>query len=1125
MSHAHAHRGVLARLTIVLTLLFTLAVAAPAYAATLAEGLDTTAIVTTGGNAGWFGVDSVSAHDGIDFAQSGAITHSQNSYFEITVTGPRQLAWWDNVSSELNWDFLRVYIDGVQQWQKSGDRGWESSFVMVPKGEHTIRWAYVKDSSVNSYLDRVLVDYMTIVNTPPTGRTDGAYLQLSEQVLQPAARETDDWFGVSIATAGDVMAVGASRDDVATVTDVGSVIMLRRASGTWAEDQTLVAADSAAGDYFGSAVAMDGGYLAVTSPIAEQIYTYADDGVSFLAMGAPIVSPGGPGIGFGHSVAISGDVMVAGARAYNGWRGGAYVFRYNGVGWAQEALLTAPDAAVNDQFGISVAIDGNRIIVGAQDHNHAGYPGGAAYIYDYNAGTWGFTKELNVAGVVGDDFGCAVGVSGDTAVVGCSGTKRVHVYSLDTAWRMTDILTAPTAQTLTNFGLHVAIDGDTIVAGDGFYDGATKGGAVFAYARSNGIFFDLVETLQPTVGESFPQFGDAVDIDGAVIAVGARNWDGDVGSTQGRAFAYGGSYNHMMDGDTITRLGPWGVLGNDVDPEGDPLEVASFVQPDSGTLTMYTNGDFSYVADVGSPAEVGCQYRPEDPWELGAWTDVYFTIAAPPAGTAVFNGGETYVSEPSVGVATSFTGARLYRTRSDSGTWSEWSWISSTTHTISLGAVSDGPHTVDLEVSGPGGQKTFSDSVVLDTGDPTVSRDPFTTLHAGDSITLRATDSTSGVKRIVFSGEGGTPSGSGATLSVTFPTAGAFDIQYYSEDNAGNVSGTVTEEITVLPINATTAYSRFAGADRFATAILASQNAYATGSCSSVIIATGMNYPDALSAAGLGGAAGAPVLLVNGDVLSTSVKNEIKRLTSGKTTFKVYIMGGTMAVTSKMETSIKAGLTGESVERFAGANRYATAQMVAAKIKALRGADFGTRALLIPSMDYADGLIVGPAAYAQKVPILLVNTTADATLVNSLKTLGVTDLVICGTTTRIPVAVETYLKAGVPGLTTRRVSGNADTYVRSAEAAEWFCTPVNGFGLTWNGVGIATGERYPDGLAAGCIDGKAGNPLLLTKVATLPASVSARLAAHKDLITTVRYYGGTAAISTAVDTAVKAAID
>lgn len=318
-----------------------------------------------------------------------------------------------------------------------------------------------------------------------------------------------------------------------------------------------------------------------------------------------------------------------------------------------------------------------------------------------------------------------------------------------------------------------------------------------------------------------------------------------------------------------------------------------------------------------------------------------------------------------------------------------------------------------------------------------------------------------------------------------------------------------------------TTFTRFSGSDRFATAILASKATFAAGSCNAVVIATGMNYPDALSGAGLAGAANAPILLVGGDVLRADVKAEIKRVTQGKASFKVYILGSAAAVTAKMEASIKASLTGESVERFSGANRYATAQLVAAKVKALQGTSFGTKAILVSGLDYVDGLLVGPAAFASKVPILLVGTTADTALKNTLKSLGTKDLVVLGTTARMPVAVETALKSAVSGLTTRRASNLTDTYARSAAAAEYFANPANGFGLTWAGIGIATAETFPDGLGAGCVEGKLGTSLLLTKTASLPTVISTKITAHKAAIRSVRFYGSTSAVSGAAETSVR----
>jgi hypothetical protein len=360
--------------------------------------------------------------------------------------------------------------------------------------------------------------------------------------------------------------------------------------------------------------------------------------------------------------------------------------------------------------------------------------------------------------------------------------------------------------------------------------------------------------------------------------------------------------------------------------------------------------------------------------------------------------------------------------------------------------------------------------------------------------------------------------------SFTYTPAAGFagtDTFTYRANDGTTSSGTATVTITVnaRPPVTTTA---FAGTDRYATAILASRAAYADGSCGSVIVATGANYPDALSAAGLGGAARCPVLLVAGDRARADVVAEIKRLTRGRSSFTLYVMGGTAAVSAKMESSLRAQLSGETVVRFAGRDRYETARLVAARVRALAGA--APKALLVTGAEFTDGLIVGPAAYAAKAPILLSRATSDAELVKTLKALQVRTLVLCGTTARIPASVEGALRAAVPGLAVVRAADEADAYARAAEAAAYFTAPANGFGLSWAGAGIATGERFPDGLAAGCVEGAKRTPLMLTRTFSLPAPTAAALAANKATIAQVRYYGGDAAVSPAVRTAVEAAL-
>ena len=93
--------------------------------------------------------------------QSGLIGHSQQSHMAVTLnfTEPGTVQFWYRVSSEGNFDYLRFAIDNVQQAQWSGNIAWAQSVVYnVPAGQHTLRWSYTKDGSVNSFSDTVWVD-------------------------------------------------------------------------------------------------------------------------------------------------------------------------------------------------------------------------------------------------------------------------------------------------------------------------------------------------------------------------------------------------------------------------------------------------------------------------------------------------------------------------------------------------------------------------------------------------------------------------------------------------------------------------------------------------------------------------------------------------------------------------------------------------------------------------------------------------------------------------------------------------------------------------------------------------------------------------------------------------------
>ncbi len=127
-------------------------------------------------------------------------------------------------------------------------------------------------------------------------------------------------------------------------------------------------------------------------------------------------SDGAAGDEFGVAVAMDNGRVVIGARWDDGNRGSAYVFRWDGVQWVFEQKLTPSDGSTGDEFGEVVAMSADRIVVGAPLHNNAT---GAAYVYVYNGATWAQEQKLVASdGSSGDSFGDAAAIDADWIVIG-----------------------------------------------------------------------------------------------------------------------------------------------------------------------------------------------------------------------------------------------------------------------------------------------------------------------------------------------------------------------------------------------------------------------------------------------------------------------------------------------------------------------------------------------------------------------------------------------------------------------------------------------------------------------------------------------------------------------------------
>jgi hypothetical protein len=223
---------------------------------------------------------------------------------------------------------------------------------------------------------------------------------------------------------------------------------------------------------------------------------------------------------FGNSVAISGDTVVVGAYWEQGagvQRGAAYIFEQNHGGpdaWGEVTKLTASDAENYDDFGSSVSISGDTVVVGARGKGAAGTDHGAVYVFERNHGgadKWGQVTKLTASDAEDQDwFGISVSISGDTVVVGASGedgagTDRGAAYVFERnqdgadAWGQVTKLVTSDAEDSEYFGDTVAISGDTVVVGASGEDGAgTDRGAAHIFAlQPYRIYLPLVLKNSP----------------------------------------------------------------------------------------------------------------------------------------------------------------------------------------------------------------------------------------------------------------------------------------------------------------------------------------------------------------------------------------------------------------------------------------------------------------------------------------------------------------------------------------------------------------------------------------------------------------------------------------------------
>jgi len=336
----------------------------------------------------------------------------------------------------------------------------------------------------------------------------------------------------------------------------------------WIQHAKLTSSNNSGNDKFGEKVAIDGNIAVVGAPNYDisggisspkgAAYVFTRSGDTWTQQALIQSNDIAVGDTFGHSVAISGNTIIVGAKYEDGATssvtnyGAVYVFTGSGSTWTQQAKLLDPNPSTNDWFGSTgIAIDGNTIAIGSQYSDDTAQNSGTAHIFTRSGSSWSYRTQLEASDAAANDkFGSSIAIDGSTLLVsayteGGSGTSRGAVYVFTgsgSSWSQQAKLTASDAQDHDYFGYGLDLDGDTAVIGAFGEDPLLSNtGSAYVFNRSGSSWSQQQKLTASDTGSNF-DIGISVAIEGSLIALGARGADSDTGAV----------YIFKLDGSTWT---------------------------------------------------------------------------------------------------------------------------------------------------------------------------------------------------------------------------------------------------------------------------------------------------------------------------------------------------------------------------------------------------------------------------------------------------------------------------------------------------------------------------------------------------------------------------------------------
>ena len=379
------------------------------------------------------------------------------------------------------------------------------------------------------------------------------------------------------------------------------------ANGNISEYNPVVDTDGNLFDLFGWSVALSGDYAIVGAkdddPAADlfsrngSATIYHHNGTTWEAMQKLTDSASERFDLFGHSVSISNNYAIVGIPGYGTSQGSVNVYELSGGNWVLSQKIIAANGDLLDNFGTSVCIAGNRIIIGAAgDDIGANENQGSANIYQFNGIRWVLMKKLtDVLGAAGDNFGESVSISGNLAIVGAPNDDAganadqgsVSIFQFDGSdWVLQQRITDITGEATDHFGNSVSISGNNAIIGAYLADVGANSfqGSASIYELKNGSWRPAQKITDPN-GAANDNFGTSVSLSGNYALIGTSA--GTFGANPGSATIY-------------LKIGNgWGKLQHVADPMANPTDAFGHAAAIDATTRRFLIGAINYALGSG----------------------------------------------------------------------------------------------------------------------------------------------------------------------------------------------------------------------------------------------------------------------------------------------------------------------------------------------------------------------------------------------------------------------------------------------------------------------------------------------------------------------------------------------